>query len=279
MKILFDKIKSNDSVFLQPEYLQDSVLFNAIESAKGMTGFSVFSDHKDVILLLPPKGSKKVWVWTSSAVRENTQKMIDICRFLKNQNIPKAEIYLKQEISAFMSDLYALASSEIYYDVKDEYSLRIFGLDALPESVALSSDEKIVTLNMSDEGDKKLLKDFYSSLSKEFGWTLKFDRKINEYFTLKHFALIKEGKIISNAAIGSATERFLRVKSIATLQDMRNQGYAFKVLRHTSAQILEEGKEPILYAHVGNKSAMALWSKSGYTSRGKLSLLKVEDRT
>ena len=279
MEILFDKINEKDTVFEQEEYKQDSVVFHAIESARFALGYySIFSDHKDVIIMFSAKkGSKKVWIWTSSAVCDDTQKIINICRFLNKQDIPKPEIYIKEEISASMSDLYAVASGELNYEIQDEYSLRIFGLKDGSEAT-LQDGDKIVELDTFNEENRRLLTDFYRSLSDEFHWTHKFDRKLREYFDLQHFALINNGEIISNAAVGGATDRFLRIKSLATLEDLRNRGFAFKVLQYTSAKILESGKRPILYSHIGNKPAMALWSKAGYSPIGKLCLLKVGDK-
>ncbi|MGN0537981.1 MAG: GNAT family N-acetyltransferase [Acutalibacteraceae bacterium] len=279
MELLFDKIDGNDKVFSQQEYISDAVVFHAIESARIAEGYALFSDHKDVIMLFTAKkDSKRVWIWTSSAVREETKKIIDICRFLKKQGIDKPEIYIKEEIADSMSDLYAVASGELNYEVRDEYSLQIFGLDTAPKQAELSADEKIVKLDMSKESDRQLLTDFYRSLSEEFRWTTKFDRKLNEYFALEHYALIKDGRIVSNAVVGSPTAVYLRVKSIATLSELRNQGYAYKVLAYVSDKILSSGKSPILYAHVGNKAAMALWAKSNYKPYGKLSLLKVGNK-
>lgn len=276
MEALFEQIKGNDSVFLREEYVADSVIFHAIESARIAKDYVLYSDHKDVIMLFSAnKDVKKVWIWTSSVVREDTQKIINICRFLKKQGIDKPEIYMKEEISDSMSDLYAVASGELNYEVRDEYSLQIFSTNTSPQKAELSDSEKIVKLDMSKDSDRQLLTDFYRSLSEEFRWTAKFDRKINEYFALEHYALIKDGKIISNAAVGSPTEVYLRVKSVATVTDMRNQGCAHKVLSYVTEQILASGKSPILYAHVGNKAAMALWAKNNYKSYGKLSLLKV----
>lgn len=276
MEALFEQIKGNDSVFSQEEYKADSIVFHAIESARIAEGYVLYSDHKDVIMLFSAnKEVKKVWIWTSSVVREDTQKIINICRFLKNQGIDKPEIYMKKEISDSMSDLYAVASGELNYEVRDEYSLQIFSTDSAFSKVELSAGEKIVKLDMSKDSNRRLLTNFYRSLAEEFRWTTKFDRKINEYFALEHYALIKDGRIISNAVVGSPTEVYLRVKSIATVADMRKQGYAHKVLSYVTKEILSKGKAPILYAHIGNKAAMALWTKNNYKSYGKLSLLKV----
>ncbi len=279
MDVLFDKIKGNDSVFSQEEYISDSVVFHAIESARMSENYILYSDHKDIIILLSARmGSHKVWIWTSSVVCDDMQKIINICRFLKKQGLDKPEIYIKNEIAGSMSDLYAVASGELNYEVRDEYSLQIFGLDTVPKQAELSENEKIVKLDTSSESDRKLLKDFYLSLAEEFRWTLKFDRKLDEYLALDHYALIKDGRIVSNAVVGSPTAVYLRVKSIATLAELRNQGYAYKVLVYVSQKILDSGKSPILYAHVGNKAAMALWSKTNYKPYGKLSLLKVGNR-
>ena len=42
-------------------------------------------------------------------------------------------------------------------------------------------------------------------------------------------------------------------------------------------KIRERNLTPILYTHVGNKSAVALWGKSGFSVKEKLYLLKIEN--
>ena len=107
MALKFDKISGNDAIFKNPEYIADSIIFNAIESARNDESYELYSDHKNVIISTAKKGSR-VWIWTSSMIKNDTSKLIDICRFLCDCNIPKVEIYVKQDVSGNLSDLYAL---------------------------------------------------------------------------------------------------------------------------------------------------------------------------
>ena len=125
MALKFDKISGNDAIFKNPEYIADSIIFNAIESARNDESYELYSDHKNVIISTAKKGSR-VWIWTSSMIKNDTSKLIDICRFLRDCNIPKVEIYVKQDVSGNLSDLYALASLDLDYVVKDEFSLAVF---------------------------------------------------------------------------------------------------------------------------------------------------------
>lgn len=276
----FDKISGSDEIFKNSEYIADSVIFNSIESARNEYNYNLYSDHKNVIISTSKTGHK-VWIWTSSSIKDDTNKLIDICRFLRDCKIPKAEIYVKQDVSGNLSDLYALTTLEINYVVKDEFSLAVFTYSGEKineiNGASPAENEKIILIDKDNPKHVALVTDFYKSLCDEFRWNEKFDRKLNEYLNMEMYALIRNGKIIANAAIGSRTENFLRIKSVAVLSDERKKGYGYKITVFAINKIKERGLTPILYTHIGNRSAMALWAKSGFKENDKLYLLKVED--
>lgn len=280
MATKFEKIAGNDEIFSNKEYIADSIIFNSIESARTAPDCKIFSDHKNVIILFA-NNSPRIWLWTSDAIKDDTNKLIDICRFLRDCNIPKAEIYLKEEVSGSFSDLYALTTLEINYSVKDEFSLAVYtytGKNTEEKTRSLlSEDEEIIRIDKNNEKHKKLVVDFYSQLKDEFRWNDKFERKVNEYLDMEFYALVKSGKMIANAVIGGKTDRYLRIKSIAVLENERCKGFGYKMCLFALDKIRERDLTPILYTHVGNKSAVALWSKSGFSLKEKLYLLKIEN--
>lgn len=279
MALKFDKISGNDAIFKNPEYIADSIIFNAIESARDDESYELYSDHKNVIISTPKKGNR-VWIWTSSMIKNDTAKLIDICRFLRDCNIPKVEIYVKQDVSGNLSDLYALASLDLDYVVKDEFSLAVFtqknkDKTDMPE---LSHGEEIIRIDKNNPEHKKMITDFYAQCKEEFRWgDGKFERKVDELLNMDMYALIKDKKAVAVAAIGSKTDDYIRIKSIAVLKPERNKGFGTKMCTFVSNAIKDTGHTPMLYSHVGNKSAMALWSKTGFKLNNKLYLLKIED--
>ena len=280
MATKFDKISGNDAIFDNKEYIADSIIFNTIESARKEADYNMYSDHKNVILLTAKSGHK-VWLWTSSSIKDDTNKLIDICRFLRDCNIPKAEIYLKQDVAGSFSDLYALTTLEINYTVKDEFSLAVFThsgekINEIPDA-KLSDDEEIILVDKTNPKHVELVTEFYSHLKEEFRWTDKFERKVAQYLDMELYALVKGGRMIANAAIGSPTEQYLRIKSVAVLPSERKKGYGYKMCVFALNKIKERGLTPILYTHVGNVSAMALWAKTGFNEKNKLYLLKIEN--
>ncbi len=275
-KTQFDKISGSDEIFKNPEYVSDSVIFNSIESARNDYNYNLYSDHKNVIISTSKKGHK-VWIWTSSSIKDDTDKLIDICRFLRDCNIPKAEIYLKQEVAGNFSDLYALTTLEINYVVKDEFSLAVFIYDGDKIDTSVIDDEKIISIDKNNPKHVELVTEFYKSLCTEFRWTDKFDRKLSEYLDEEMYALIENGKIVANAVIENPTEPYLRIKSIAVRAEERSKGYGYKMTVATINIIKERGLSPILYTHIGNSPAMALWKKSNFKLNNKLYLLKIED--
>ena len=182
MAAKFDRISGNDDIFNSKDYQADSVIFNSIESARNESGYNIYSDHRNVIILTAVN-SHKVWLWTSSAIKDDTNKLIDICRFLRDCKIPRAEIYLKQDVAGNFSDLYALTTLELNYVVRDEFSLAVYAYDGdkitnAPQA-ELSEGEKIIRIDKDNADHVRLVTEFYRQLSDEFRWKDKFDRKVN----------------------------------------------------------------------------------------------------
>ena len=46
----FEKISGDDAIFKNQEYISDSLLFNAIESARNDDSYNIYTDHKHVII-------------------------------------------------------------------------------------------------------------------------------------------------------------------------------------------------------------------------------------
>ena len=280
MATIFDKISGNDEIFNHKEYIADSLIYNTIEAGRRETYFNLYSDHKNVIKKKKKKGNR-VWLWTSSTIKEDTNKLIDICRFIRDCGIPKAEIYLKEEVAGNFSDLYALTTLEINYVVKDELSLAVYtyngGKITDADGSKPAEDEKIILIDKENTDHVKLVTEFYRQLCDEFHWNNKFDRKVSEYLDMEQYALIKDGKMIANVVIGSNTDKYSRIKSIAVLADRRRQGFGYKMCVYAVNQIKNRELTPVLYAHVGNASAVALWNKTGFKAKNKLNLLKIEN--
>ncbi len=274
MATIFDKINGDDPIFKNAEYLSDSVIFNSIESARSDEDYNIYTDHKNVIISTPKNGLR-VWIWTSSSIKNDTSKLVDICRFLRDCSIPKVEIYVKQEVSGNLSDLYAITSLELDYVVKDEFSLAAFTYKG--ERKTDENDEGIIRVDKSNPAHVKLVTDFYRECMDEFRWNDKFDRKVNEYLNMELYAYVKNGKMLANAAIGSHTDEYVRIKSVAVLKNERRNGIGYKMCVFAVNKILDYDRIPMLYSHVGNAAAMALWKKVGFKLHDKLFLLKIED--
>ncbi len=275
MATLFEKIGSSDVIFSGNEYRHDSLLFNYIESARFTDDHDIYSDHKNAVIVLPHAGNR-VWIWTSSAIRKDTSKLIDICRFLANTDIKKPEIYLKHEVSENFSDLFALATSEYGYVVKDELSLAAFVYDG-GQKEELHDGGTIIHIDKNDPGHVRLVREFYEACKKEFHWEEKLERKIKEYLDMQFYAYIKNGKMLANTVIGGHTDDYIRIKSIAVLKDERRKGIGYQMCCYIINRILACEQKPVLYTHVKNQAAMALFRKSGFREHGRIYLIKTDD--
>lgn len=275
MGTLFEKISGDDAIFNSSEYRNDALLFNYIESARCTDDYDIFSDHKNAVIVLPHHGSR-VWIWTSSAIKAAPSKLIDICRFLRDTEIKKPEIYLKYEISNNFSDLFAITSSEYGYVVKDELSLAalIYEGDEKPEE---HSGETIIHIDKNNPQHVALVTEFYQACCEEFHWHDKLERKIREYLDMQLYAYVKDGKMLANAVIGGHTDNYIRIKSIAVLADHRKTGIGYQMCCYIINRIKACDKKPVLYFHVKNAGAQALFKKVGFRMHDKIYLIKTDE--
>lgn len=275
MATLFEKIGGDDAIFSGSEYRNDALLFNYIESARFTDDYDLYSDHKNAVILLPHHGSR-VWIWTSSAIKTDTAKLIDICRFLRDAAIAKPEIYLKHEVSDHFSDLYALASLEYGYVVKDELSLAAFVYEG-NECTEEHDGETIIHVDKNNPEHVRLVTEFYRACCDEFHWHDKFDRKVSEYLNMQLYAYVKDGRMLANAVIGGHTDNYIRIKSVAVLAEERRKGIGYQMCCYIINRILSCDKKPVLYTHVKNAAAMALFKKSGFRMHDKIYLIKTDE--
>ncbi len=275
MATVFEKIGGDDAIFNGTEYRNDALLFNYIESARFADDDDIYSDHKYAVIVLPHHGNR-VWLWTSSAIKTDTAKLIDICRFLRDAKIVKPEIYLKQEVSDHFSDLYAMASLEYGYVVKDELSLAAFVYDGegQPEE---HEDGTILHVDKNNPEHVRLVTGFYQACCDEFHWHDKFDRKVSEYLDMQLYAYVKDGRMLANAVIGGHTDNYIRIKSIAVLAEERRKNIGYQMCCYIINRILACDKKPVLYTHVKNAAAMALFKKAGFRMHDKIYLIKTDE--
>ena len=275
MATLFERINSDDAIFSGSEYKHDALLFNYIESARYDGKAQLYSDHKNAVIAIPEAGNR-VWIWTASSMKTDASKLIDICRFLRDTSIRKPEIYLKQEISDDFSDMYAITSLELGYVVKDELSLAAFVYEggAVKE---IHDGETIIHVDKNNPEHVKLVTEFYRACCDEFHWHDKFDRKVKEYLDMQLYAYVKDGRMLANAVIGGHTEDYIRLKSIAVLADERRKGIGYQMCCYIINRILGCEKKPVLYTHIKNAAAMALFKKSGFRMHDKIYLIKTDE--
>ena len=275
MATVFERINGDDKIFSGAEYAHDALLFNYIESARFTDKFDLYSDHKNSVILIPHIGSR-VWIWTSSAIKTDTVKLIDICRFLMNTGIKRPEIYLKHEVSDNFSDLYAVTSADFGYVVKDELSLAAMIYEG-GELAEKHDGESIIHIDKNNAEHVRLVTEFYQACREEFHWYDNFEAKVKNYLDMQLYAYVKNGKMLANAVIGGHTDDYIRLKSIAVLADERRKGIGYQMCCYIVDRILACGQKPVLYTHEKNAAAMALFRKTGFRLYDKIYLLKTDD--
>ena len=270
----FERISRDDDIFNGSEYKNDSLLFNFVESARFTDDPQLYSDHKSSVILLPKDGNR-VWIWTSSAIKKDTAKLIDICRFVRDSGIVKPEIYLKHEVSDNFSDLYAIATSEYGYVVKDELSLAAFVYDG--GTIEEDPDSGfMIHIDKNNPEHVRLVNEFYLACCDEFHWHDKLERKVKEYLDMQLYAYVRDGRMLANTVIGGHTDDYIRIKSIAVLASERHKGIGYSMCRHIVNRIVACDRMPVLYTHTKNAAAMGLFKKTGFRLHDKIYLIKTD---
>lgn len=275
MATVFEKISRDDDIFSGTEYKNDSLLFNYIESARYTDDPDIFSDHRNSIILLPKEGNR-VWIWTSSAIKTDTSKLVDICRFVRDSKIVRPEIYIKHEVSDHFSDMFAIATSDYGYVAKDELSLAALVYDG--ERFEADNDGgSIIHVDKNNPEHVKLVTDFYKACCDEFHWHDKLDRKIKEYLDMQLYAYVRDGRMLANTVLDGHTDDYIRIKSIAVLAAERRNGIGYKMCRYIVSRITDCDKKPVLYTHTKNAAAMGLFKKTGFRLYDKIYLIKTDE--
>lgn len=273
----FTRISSKHVIFDNPEYIRDSILFNVIEDSRQSAASNFYSDGKDIIIQNYNESSR-VWIWTSSAVKNDTKSLMDLTFFLRDLNIPNIRLYVKYEVANLLSDLYALVSFEVSYSVKDEFSLGLFICENINIDENALKKYKTVKLNQDDEKDKKLITEFYNALSAEFKWN-NLKSKLGEYEKHEMYGIIADGKLVSNIVTGRIThENIINIESVSVLKNYRKKGYGYTNIMYVMNEMKKKNYKPVFYSHIGNKSAMALWKKAGFEILDKIYLIKVNQK-
>ena len=79
----------------------------------------------------------------------------------------------------------------------------------------------------------------------------------------KYFGIFKDGKLVSVTGQRMQTDQFIEVSAVVTHPNYTRQGLAKQLIAHTTKEILEDGKAPILHTNKGNL-AIPLYEKLGF---------------
>lgn len=79
----------------------------------------------------------------------------------------------------------------------------------------------------------------------------------------KYFGIFKNGRLVSITGQRMQTNHFIEVSAVVTHPNHTRKGLARQLIFHTTKEILEENKTPILHTEKGNL-AIPLYEKLGY---------------
>ena len=263
------RISANDDIFESPNFIEDKLVFNYIDNARQDETTEFYSDKKHVIICRK-LNNKSVWVWTDNECYSNIDLVTTIAKTVREFNTQGLEFYTKPQMAQIFSDMYALVSNELDYQVKSEYSL---GAYVFAEKSTHKSDD-ITVLRYNKKFFDKLL-DFYMGLKDEFHWSEeKAERMVKKFTKLNVYLLLKNSEIISVCVISNDTDSCSSIRSVATKQSQRNNGYGTLVTTISSDMHKKAGTTLMLYANNGNLSAVTTFKKAGFELIGNVHLIK-----
>lgn len=263
------RISANDYIFENPGFVEDRLVFNYIDNARQIDSTEFFSDNKHVIICRK-KDNNSVWIWTDNETSSNVEIVANIAKTVREFNTQGLEFYTKPQVAQIFSDMYALASNELDYQVKSEYSL---GAYVFAPKVSLKSDD-ITVLKYNKKFFDKLLS-FYTQLKDEFHWSEeKVESMVKKFEKLNTYLLLKNSEIISVCVISNDTDKCSSIRSVATKPTQRNNGYGTLVTNISCAMHKKADTTLMLYANNANLSAVSTFKKAGFELIGDVHLIK-----
>ncbi|MBQ2971687.1 MAG: hypothetical protein IJE16_03935 [Ruminococcus sp.] len=263
------KISANDDIFNTSQYLNDRLIFNYIEGARQNSSSEFYSDGKRVIIYRK-KDCKSIWIWTDNDVQNDVEIVIAIARTVMGFGITGLEFFTKPNFAQTFSDMYALVSNDLDYQIKSEFSLGAyrFSGNKLPDNDTVS------VVRYNSEFDNALL-NFYMELKDEFNWSEdKVNTMVEIYALLNTYLLLKNSEIMSVCVIKDDYDKFSSIRSVATKYSERNKGYATILTNISSTIHSKNGNSITLYTNDGNISAVTAFKKAGFELVGKVHLIK-----
>lgn len=263
------KISADDDVFKTPQYLNDRLVFNYIDGARQNALSEFYSDRKRVIICRK-KDHKSVWIWTDDDVHNDVDTVIAIAKTVREFETSGLEFFTKPNLAQIFSDMYALISNDLDYQVKSEFSLGAFRFSGNK----LPDNDTVTVLKYNKKFSTALL-NFYMELKDEFNWSEdKVNVMVKRFTLLNTYLLLKNSQIMSVCVIRDDNDKFSSIRSVATKHSERNKGYATIVANASSVMHSKNGNSIMLYTNDGNISAVTAFKKAGYELIGKVHLIK-----
>ena len=262
-------ITADNEIFSSEAYLNDKLTFNYIETSKQYENTQLYSDSKRVIICRK-YNHQNVWIWTDNELPNDMDFVIEIAKVVKDFGIAKPDFFTKPNIAQAFSDMYAIVSNDLDYQIKDEFSLGAYKYVGSDVTV-----DDCLTVQKYHKKFFDTLLDFYNDLADEFCWENNRAKKMVELCEKSStYVLLKNGDIISVCSISDKQGEFCSVRSVATKKSERNKGYGTLVTSFASASISKKGKIIMVYTNKGNKGASNTFKKAGYQLVGDIHLIK-----
>lgn len=261
----FEKITREHPVFQSDDYKRDVLLFNYIEGAKRFDDNNLYSDGEKAVICWK-HNHPSVWIWIALDAMDDVDLLIAISDLIISLNIDQPEIFIRSEVSDKFSDIFALATKQLDYQPNDSFSLGAYYHN---EQVEIPEDANVEKIDPEEQYE--LIKKFYSNLKDEFRWDdKKAEHFIKEYSIMEGYVLKVNNEPVSVAIIDAGEGKVPDIRSLATLEEHRNNGYATTLTSFLSKSL---NGNVMVYSNRGNKAAARVWKKSGFISIGEITLI------
>ncbi len=266
---VFNAIAHDDPIFSTAEYDKDRLVFNYIEGIRNEHEHELYSDGKYAIICRK-KNNRAVWIWTHKDSYDNLELIMAIAKKVVEINVHKPYFFVKPDIAQVFSDMFALYTNDLDYQIKDELSLNVYKFSQLK-----LEHKEDVTVQRYNKKLKPQLLDFYSTFKEEFKWNDKrIQRIFDKYSKLNTYVLLKNSKIVAVAVLGNKDGDYSGLHSVATIIEERRNGYGSYITNIASHKTLKESKGVMLYTNKGNSIANKTFEKAGFEHVGNIHLIR-----
>lgn len=260
-------MKENFELILQKEWLNCLMVGNCLEAQKiGIEGWilaKVTNNNKTELIILYRKPWKLIMYSPTDNVTDELYKFAAEEIYKQDDNL--LGVNAEREIAHKFARHYCKLAKKQY---KLKMPLKILLLEKM---LPLQKSNKAI-FRKATENDRETLVRYIKEFAQEALNEEKTDKEANDkfedYLKRGYYILEKDGKIVSQAVIGSELLKGKGISCVYTPKEERGKGYAYNLVYKLSTKSLDEGAGYcVLYTDANYPISNHIYEKIGYEKK------------